>query len=1088
MKRILLSLLALALLALQPASAQVLYGSVVGLAEDPSGSAIPIATVSITNKQTGQTLESVTDDSGRYSIFNVLPGTYDLKIAAKGFQTQTRTDIGVTANTVSRVDIRMEVGTVSESVTVQADATLLQTDRSDTHTTLATQAIVNMPLGGYRNYQTLINLVPGATPAAFQNSKTDTPNRALTTNINGTNRNNNMTRIDGAASVNLWLPHHAGYVAPAETVDQVNISTTALNAEQGMAGGAAVTVITKSGTNQLHGSAFEFNNNQHMNARNFFQPAGVDKPLSIYNNFGATLGGPIVKNKLFYFGSWDGTRERTSSVSRYSVPTADQRAGDFSAYTANPIYDPLTGNPDGTGRQQFPGNRIPGNRISPITQKIQAFYPDPNLPGTSNNYFASGVPLFDRDYVDVKMNYNRNERHAIWGKYGHMSALVSGKPIFGAAGGPAPGADPGTGDTHINNGSLGHTFTFSPTLLLDGVIGYQRMEQSVLGSDFGKNYGLDLGIPGTNGPDIRQSGFPNIDNGYTSTGVPGWMPLFRTEESFTTSHNLNYTHGAHQLRFGFDGVLHRMNHWQPELGAGPRGYINFDGGVTALNGGASPNQYNAYAAFLLGLPQQFQKSIQYILMTPREWQFGWYGQDNWQVTRKLTVNLGLRYEFYPLMTRAGGKGIERLDPGTNQVFLGGRGNVPTNVGVTVSHKLFAPRVGIAYRLSEKTVVRTGYGINYDPLPFSRPLRGFYPLTVNFNFQETGFKFFRPLDQGIPPVVGPDLSSGIVDLPNVADMRSPYSGELHRGYIQSWNFTVQRRLPMQFALDAAYVGTQTVHQLADLDINSGFPGSGQAGRPYFAQFGRATATNMWDGYLSSHYHSLQISLNKQFSKGLLVKGAYTWSKAIDMTDDDGWAGVGWNWGPVFSRNRAPSGFDRRHMFVMAWVYELPVGKGKQFVSNGVASHIIGNWQVNGDIAAYTGTPFSVAAPGNALNAPSNSQTADQVKADVQRIGDVGPGTRYYDPSAFAAPTDPRRFGSTGRNIMRNPGLWNTDLSLFRNFPLTERVGLSFRAEFYNLPNTSHFNGPASTNVTNPNFMRILSSYGERQIRLGLRLAF
>jgi hypothetical protein len=402
--------------------------------------------------------------------------------------------------------------------------------------------------------------------------------------------------------------------------------------------------------------------------------------------------------------------------------------------------------------------------------------------------------------------------------------------------------------------------------------------------------------------------------------------------------------------------------------------------------------------------------------------------------------------------------------------------------------MFSPRVGIAYRLTEKTVLRTGYGLNYDPLPFSRPLRGFYPLTVNFAFNApNGYAPVRTLEQGIPPVVGPDLSTGVVDLPPVADMRSPYAGEIHRGYIQSWNFTLERRLPMDMVGTVAYVGTESTHMLADLDINSGYPGSGQAGRPYYQKFGRATATNMWDGYLSANYHSLQTSLNKRFSGGLLIKGAYTWSKAMNMTDDDGWAGVSWNWGPAFRRNYAPAGYDRRHIFQLGWVYELPFGKGKAWVNSGPASYIIGNWQVNGIMSAVTGTPFTVGAPGGSLNAPSNAQTADQVKPTVERLSQVGPGTYFYDPTAFAPVTE-QRFGTTGRNIMRNPGYWNTDLSIFRNFPIKERANLSFRAEFYNFPNTSHFGGVASGSVTSSNFMRILSAYGERQIRFGLRLGF
>ncbi len=1082
--------LALLLASANPVCAQVLYGSVVGVVEDASSAAIPGAAIVLTNQGTGQTYEVRTDSGGRYAIQNVLPGVYDLKITSQGFRSETRKDITVTANTVSRTDLKMEIGQVTEQITVSAAATSLQTDKADTHTELNAKQVGNLPLPGYRNYQSLVNLVPGATPAGFQNSVTDTPGRSLTTNINGTNRNNNVTRIDGAASVNLWLPHHAGYVMPAEMVDTVNITTSAGDAEQGLAGGAAITLITKSGTNELHGSAFEYHDNQHLKSRNFFQAEGVDKPLRIYNNFGGTIGGPIKKNKLFFFYSYDNTKQREGSVGRYSVPTTDIRTGDFSAYSTT-IYDPATGDANGANRQPFAGNKIPDDRISPIAKKIQQYYPNPNLAGAANNYFASAVPAFNRSYNDVKVNFSRNDKHQIWGHYGIMKALVVGTAIFGDGVGPAPGADPGTGDTKVQNTSIGHNYTISPTVLLDGVIGYQRQDQTVKGVDFGKNFREILGIPGINGTDIRESGFPNVVlNGYDDFGVPGWMPLERIEENYTMTHNLTWTKGAHVFRFGFDGTNYRMTHWQPELGAGPRGQINFNGGSTAQGPSGAFNNYNSYADFLLGLPNQYQKSIQYILMTPREWQFSWYGQDRWQVNRKLTLTLGLRYQYFPLMTRATGKGIERLDPATNLVYLGGRGDVPRNVGVTVSKKLFAPTIGLAYRLDDKTVIRSGYGINYDPLPFSRPLRGFYPLTVNFNFvAPNDYLAYRPLDEGIPPVVGPDLSTGVVNLPAVADMRSPYAGEIHRGYIQSWNFTVERRLPVDAIASVAYVGTQTVNQLADLDINSGYPGSGQANRPYAILFNRRTATNMWDGYLSSNYHSLQTSLRKQFSSGVMLQGSYTWSKAINMTDDDGWAGVNWNWDQAFYRNRAPAGYDRRHIFQLGWVYELPMGKGKKFASSGPASYILGGWSVNGVMSAYTGTPFTVTGPGGSLNAPSNLQTADQVKPTVDNTRQVGPGTYWYDPSAFKAVTE-QRFGTSGRNLLSNPGVWNTDLMVNRTFTITERVKTDFRAEFYNFPNTSHFNGPDASgrDVTNANFMRVLSSFGERQIRFGLRLGF
>ncbi|MEO8662625.1 MAG: TonB-dependent receptor, partial [Bryobacteraceae bacterium] len=830
-----------------PASAQVLYGSVLGVVQDASGSVVPNATITLSNDATGQTYENKTDDAGRYTVVNVSPGAYTIKIAANGFRTFARKGLIVSANTLTREEAALEVGSVNEQITVEATATALQTDKADTHTELSSKQVANLPLPGYRNYQSLINLVPGATPAAFQNSVTDTPGRSLSTNVNGTNRNNNMTRIDGASSVNLWLPHHTGYVMPAEMVDTVNVTTSAGDAEQGMAGGAAITLTTKSGTNQFHGSAFEYNDNQHLKARNFFQAPGVDKPVSIYNNYGGTIGGPIIKNKLFFFYSFDGTRQRTGALGRYSVPTADLRAGDFSAYPTV-IYDPATGTATGENRTPFAGNQIPANRISPIAQKIQAYYPAANLPGSQNNFFGSQVPLFNRDYNDGKVNWSRNDRHQVFGHYGIMKALSGGQGLFGDGVGPSPGSDPGLGDTRVMNMSIGHNYTFSPTLLLDGVIGYQRMDQTVKSTDYGKDFGTTLGIPGLVGNDPAQAGFPDISiNGYDGFGAPGWMPAFRTEETYTMSHNLSWTKGAHAFRFGFDGVNHRMTHYQPELGAGPRGFFNFGGGQTALGPNGSPDQYNGYASFLLGQTDNIQKSLQYILMTPREWQFGWYAQDRWQITPKLTLTMGLRYELYPLMTRATGKGIERLDPATNLVYLGGRGDVPKDVGVSVSHKLFAPKIGLAYRLNDKTVIRTGYGINYDPLPFSRPLRGFYPLTVNFNFQApNGYTSAGTLATGIPPVVGPDLSTGIVSLPAVADMRSPYAGQIHRGYIQSWTFTIERRLPSDMVATVAYVGTQTVHQLADRDINAGYPGSGIENLPYYASFGRATATNMWDG--------------------------------------------------------------------------------------------------------------------------------------------------------------------------------------------------------------------------------------------------
>ena len=1073
------------------AVAQVLYGSLVGTVTDQSGAVVPNAQVKAVNPATGETREVTADEAGRFTLGNVTPGTYAVRISAPGFRQYNKTGVEAAVNTVSRVDVQLEVGVETQQVTVASSTTSLQTDKSDVHTDFNPHEMSNLPLPAYRNYQSLYSLVPGATPPLFQNSVTDTPQRSLTTNVNGTNRNNNSTRVDGAGNTFVWLPHHVAYVAPEETIETVNITTNGFDAEQGMAGGASVIVVTKSGTNQFHGVGFAYWDNNLLQARNFFY-YGKGTPFSLRNIDGGTLGGPIVKNKLFFFGGWEGTWERTSYSSLFTVPTQAQRNGDFSSF-GTPIYDPATGDPaTGRNRTAFPGNQIPPSRMSPIAQSLQSLIPLPNQPGTNANYFNSGIQALDRNNFDFKVDWNRTPAHHIFGKYSAMKALVNCSFGLGAAGGPGLcNGGAGTAPTLVQVPTMGHSWVITPSLLLDEVVGFNRMGQHGTDSFYGKNIGLDLGIPGTNGPDPRQSGFPIFNiTGYTSLGqTANWMPFERNDQSVTTSHNLTWTHGSHEVRAGFDMIHFELNQWQPEAGSyGPRGLIAFDGAITAQNGGPSPNQYNAWAAFLLGLDQQVGKSVQNIKMTGREWQYGWYVRDRWQVKRNLTLNVGLRYELYPLVRRSH-TGLGRYDLSTNQIIIGDVGGNDPNAGVTISHKMFAPRLGIAYRLGDSTVIRAGYGISYDPLPMARVFRDPYPLTIVQNFvAPNSFVPYGSLSTGIPNLFVPDLTTGIAPVPGTAVIsRSPFPGQLHRGYIQSYNFSIERQLPLAFVASAAYVGTATTHQFADHELNAGSPGSGTAGLPLNLQWGRTVSTLFEDGWLSSHYHSLQVSFHRRFASGLLIKGAYTYSKAIDMADDDGRVGLLFNYAPMIGRNQAVAGFDIPHNFQVGWVYELPFGKGKPYLNHGVANWIAGGWQMNGTLSAYSGTPFTVTASGASLNAPNNTQTADQIKPEVAKLGGIGTGNPYYDPTAFASVRDVR-FGTSGRNILRAPGVFNTNLSLFRTFPLTERFNLQFRAESFNFTNTPHFLAP-SANVSAGNFLVITSAnQDQRQFRLGLRLSF
>jgi len=1089
----LLLVVLLVVLAAPSAQAQVLYGSVVGTVQDASGAIVPGATVTITNTGTSQALETTTAPNGAYSIPNVLPGTYNLKISAPGFRAYSEENITITANTVRRVDVTLTLGQITETVTVQAAALALQTEKTDISVEITGQVLTNIPIPRYRNYQSLINLVPGATPGQFQNSIQASPARALSVNFNGVNRNNNATRIDGALSVYLWLPHHAAYVPPVETIETVNISTNNFDAEQGMAGGAAVNVTTRSGTNDLHGSAFAFHDNRAVQAKNFFNTGA--KPTNIVNIDGFTLGGPIRKNKIFYFGGWEGTRERLGFTRVMTIGAEDQRRGDFSAYL-NPMtrvgtmYDPATGAADGSGRTPFLNNIVPLSRQSSITRKVQDLVPLPNRPGVSGNYINSGAQRMNRDNFDVKVNWNRTDTHSVWGKYSLMDAQVACQNGLGAGGGPALcDGNLGGADWLMQVSTIGHTKTFSPTFVWDGMIGWNRMGVAITGLHFGQNWGRDfLGIPGTNGPEIGQSGAVQLPiQGYSQYGGDtGTRPAFFNDSTFSTAQNFGWNRGKHDIRFGFEGVRHHLNHYQPELGGGPQGRFNFNQGITGLRGGPSLTQYNAYAAYLLGLPESMQKSIQYEKMSAYNYQHALYVRDRWHLTPKLTLSLGLRWELYPMMTRSGRGGIEGYDPETNLVSLGGVAGIAKDLGISTSKKLFGPRVGFAYRLDKSTVIRSGYGITFNPMPLARPLRGFYPLTIAFDFNSPNTSQpFRPIEQGIPEITVPDFSPGRIPLPRTALMRFITGDSLKRGYVQSWNLIIERELPSGFLGSVGYVGTQTVRSFADWNGNAAAPGAGNAGRPAARRFGRTVDTLYWNGWLSANYHALQVAINRRAAGGVMIKGAYTYSKAMNMTDEDGWTGLNFNYEPHIRRNRAQAGYNIPHIFQLGYVYEPPFGKGKRYATDGAARWILGGWQINGHTALYQGRPFTVGASGVALNAPGNTQTADQVKTDVQKIGGAGARQFFYDPAAFA-PVNDARFGTSGRNLLRGPGVVDFGFGVFRKFPLGERLTLEFRSEAYNATNTPHFGNPG-TNVNNSDFMQILSAtQDQRQFRFGLRV--
>jgi outer membrane receptor protein involved in Fe transport len=1061
---------------------------VVGAVTDTQGAIIPGATVTIKNENTGLELTAVTDGTGTYTIRNVLGGTYTLRASLQGFKEFVQTGVPVTAGGIARINGRLEIGALTEAITVTTDAALLQTDKADVSVNLRPEEVTNLPLNQYRNYQSLMALVPGATPPVFQNAQTDTPGRALSTNINGTNRNNNVTRIDGAASINVWLPHHAGYVAPVETIENVNISTNSFDAAQGMTGGAATSVVTKSGTNSLKGSAFYFRQQDELNARRgYFDPGKLDSSVSI---MGGTLGGPIRRNSLFYFGSWERNDERNSRFDTYTVPTARMRNGDFGEVLAlNPafrIYDPMTGNPDGSGRSFFPNAVIPANRLSDVARRIQALYPEPNDAGTNNglqnNLFVGRSPKAIRDNYDGKVNWNRNTSHQIWAKFSVMDASV--QDLF-----YLPLSDAGGGDTTVSLWTVGQTWTLSPTLLLDANGGSNKMTHQSSGPDYGTNFGLDVfGIPGLNSAGVtgpgstdlqRYSGMPQINTGLSTVGNnSGWTPVWRKEVSYTASVNLTKVTGRHEVKSGFDFVRLTLDHWQPEVG-NPRGSLSFGGGITGQPGYSGVGGWNSYATFLLGQMSSYGKSVQFEEMTGRENQYGLYVSDRWQPTEKLTVNLGLRYEYYPLMSRAD-RGLELLDYNTFMIKLGGLGGNPKDLGIKVDKGLFAPRLGLAYRIDENTVLRTGYGKTFNPLPWSRPLRGFYPATIAYS--DAGINGFTPygtLAAGIPGAPNPDIASGNIPLPRGVDMRSPDPNDVKRGSTESWNVFLERRIPLDLIVSAGYVGTRTNGGYADLNLNYAESG-GNANRQLFAKAGNAAILD-WAARTRARYHSFQMALNRPFKGGLLLKGAYTFSKAMNETDDDGWVGLTWNQPSQRDRNYALAGYDRPHMLQMGFVYELPFAKS----STNPVAQIVKNWQLNGIASWLSGTPFSVGGDNGLLEQVGGFQSINVTGNPEPGFGEAGPNERWYDPSLFSQPGN--AWGNTGRNAFRGPSNWNIDASLFRTIPFG-RYKLELRVESQNVLNHAQWGNP-ETGFTDPNLMRIRSlARPPRTVQVGARFAF
>ncbi len=1106
---------AIVLLALAPAAnAQTLYGSIVGEVTDSSGAAVPNAAVAITHKETGLSRQTSTNAVGGYSFPSVATGSYEVEVSAKGMAKYRQTDVPVTINNVTRVNVRLELSTVSESIVVTASAAVLQSDRSEVRNEIGSRELTNLPVPVGRNYQQLFRTLPGFRPPENAHSVPSNPSRALTFNVNGSSQSTNNTRIDGATSSNPHLPHLTGYVPALEAIETVNVVSNSFDAEQGLAGGAAVNVQIKSGSNAVHGSGFEYHTNQRLKAKPWVAPPGTRNPKLVYNQLGGTIGGPVRKDKLFYFLSYEGTFDRRNASLLTTVPTAAIKRGDMSE-SPRLIYDPATGDGTGANRTPFAGNLVPASRMSPIALKIAGLTPLPTRDLLTSNYYATAPFLLDRHTADTKINWNISQKLTAFGRFGLLHYDTDNPQAFGEAlgGPPIAGGATGKGDGNTYSMALAGTYVLAPTFVLDANFGYSRFQSGAFQPRLDENIGRDfLGIPGTNGTRRFEGGWPRFQvTNYTAIGInENFAPQWQKNPHYQYVANSTWTKATHELRFGVDIFRVKVEMLQPQITGAPQqpasGGFSFAGGTTQVRGGASANQFNSYAGFLLGLPTELGRTVQVPdTYQHQSWSDSFYIRDRWNVTPKLSFSYGVRYEYFPFPVRPD-RGLERYDPATNKMLVCGVGSVPRDCGVKVSKKLFAPRLGIAYRATDSLVLRAGYGITNNPFPIARALRTNYPVVLVLVQQ--GANSYLPagrLEQGIPTVAAADLGNGLLDMPKALGANTVRQ-MLDRGYTQSWNVTIQSKLRYGFMGQAGYVATRETHQMGVLDVNAGqVIGGGQAGEPLFRQFGRTAFTRVYQPLGTGQYNALQATLERRFSQGLAFGMNYTWSKTIGFSGgaDDG---VSVNALPYFNLNRTLAGYDRTHMLHVTNVWDLPFGKGQRWLSRGgPATVLLSGWQVNNVLSLLSGAPFTVTSSGSSLDMPGSTQVADQVKSEVRNLGGAGPSQSYFDPFAFQ-PVTQQRFGTGGFNSLRGPGVVNWDFGVFRAFRAGERVTLQFRAEAFNLSNTPHFSNPGGnvSNMTlNPDgTVRSLGGYSEitnvislgrdgldeRQFRFGLKLSW
>jgi Carboxypeptidase regulatory-like domain len=1074
------------------AFAQQDSATMTGVVRDSNGGAIPGAAVTVRNVQTNITKKTKTDDAGYYTVPGLRPGEYSVDVEYAGFSTTTRTGVTLEVAQVATIDVTLQPKGVTESVVVAAATPLLDSLTSSRGDVVGEKEIKELPLNG-RNYNDLALLSPGVLNTT---PRLASVNFKGAMNVNGNRTFNNVFLLDGVDNIsysNSFRGENVQLVQPSiEALQEFKIQTNAYSAEYGRSSGAIVNATIKSGTNSLRGSVYEFLRNDKFDASNFFSNAlGQPKPKRERNQFGGAAGGPLVKNRTFWFADYEGLRDKEGVPRVRLVPTTAEKAGLFSSVVVDPFAP---------GRPPFPQNAqgqfvIPQDRWDPVGAAIVRLIPDANATAGGQPIYASS-PVTDtrQDQFDVRLDHQVASNLSIFGRYSFVDTLTfRPAPLPELAEGSFNDAF-GANDNRSQGLALGATWTISPTIVGDIRLGMSRGDYYTRPPNFGIDGPAAIGLKGVPNDPAIMGGVPKVNiQGFDAVGRHTSTPQFQTPRTFNPRATFTAIRGSHTMKFGGEylAVSTRINDLNATIGR-----MNFENRFTN----------RAVGDLLLGLPSQLALTSYTVMDQGQKMQF-YFVQDDYRISNRLTANLGLRYEFATPPVEKDNQ-FANFDPATGTMMFAKDGSLFERALIHPDRNNFAPRIGFAYTPAKRVVVRGGYGIFYTHTVRQgrEGLLGFNPPYLVDNLLQTSVSGAAAVASAAPFRLVNGYPSGLLDPGSLAPtvMRRAQDSNQRTPYVQQYNIGAQYELGHDLLLDVAFVGNKGTKLPGFRNLNqraviTNGDGSQSAGARPYPTFGDI----QWmENRVNSTYRSLQTKLEKRFSKGLSALVSYTWGQALAGAPDHistSGGGPGFDTGvfrePQDGNNlRAeygPTEFDVRHRFVASYVWELPFGSGRHFGRNwsGPMDVVFGGWQLTGINTVQSGLALSATLAGSSvLNIGGERRARPNLIGNPVLPESQRTLTRYFNTDAFAAfAPGQQAFGNAGIGIMRGPGYVNADFTLAKNFPIGDRRSVQFRTEFFNAFNHANF-GPPNLQRDSSGFGQILTAANARIIQFGLKFYF